>query len=75
MESQRDRTDHMRSRIENMTKIIPFHKNERRDEQRYFHGRNNVCNINGTTFILRNVLHHFLGGGVWRVIEFKNPDM
>lgn len=36
---ERDRTDHISSRTENTTKNILFHRNERRNERRYFHGR------------------------------------
>lgn len=60
---QRNRTDHRSSRNENTTENIPVHKNEGRNGRRYFHGRNNVCNINGTTIIGKNASHHFLGGG------------
>lgn len=60
---QRNRTDHRRSRNENITENIPVHRNKERNGRRYFHGSNNVCNINGTTYIGRNASHHFLGGG------------
>lgn len=60
---QRNRKDHRSSRNKNTTENIPVNRNERRNERKYFHGRNNVCNINGTTYIGRNASHHFLGGG------------
>lgn len=60
---QRNRRDNRSSRNENTTENIPVNRNERRNERRYSHSRNNVCSINGTTYIGRNALHHFLGGG------------
>lgn len=60
---QRNGPDYRSSGNENTTENIPVHRNEKRNEQGYFHGRNNVCNINGTTYIGRNASHHFLGGG------------
>lgn len=38
-------------------------RNERGNERRFFHGRNNVCNINRSTYIGINASNHFLGGG------------
>lgn len=59
----RNRRDYRNSRNENTTENIPVHRNERHNERRSFYGRNNVCNINGTTYLGRNDSHHVLGGG------------
>lgn len=55
-------TEVQEMKIPQYHKNIPVHRNERCNERRYFLGRNNVCNINGTTYIGRNASHHCLGG-------------
>lgn len=53
------RRDHKSSRNKNTTENIPVNRTERCNERRYFHGRNNVCNIYGTTYIGRKCLASF----------------